>query len=766
MDDRPGAASSGGAGDVERLRAEARAAREQLESVLAGISDQFLALDRDWRYVFVNDRVSEVTGKSREELLGHSLWELFPDTAGSELELELRRAMAGRAPVHFEYFYPPLSRWFENRAYPTASGLTLFVADITERKLAEEALRQSERQLRLVTDAVPALIAYVDSERRYRFNNRAYVDWFGPEAAEIRGKHLVEVVGEAAYEAARPSVDAVLAGRTLAFEATLPYKNGGPRYVHVHYIPDFGERGEVLGYYALITDLSERRRVEEALRASEERLQLALDVARAGAWDWDVLADQVTGDEGLARLFDLPAAEVLAGRLPAETYFRALHAEDRRQVDLKLQEVFATGGDYEIEYRLAPAGKPERWLASRGRAELGAEGQLERLTGLVFDITARKEAERQTRFLFELDAALAPLADPEDIERTAVEHLGGYLEADHCYFAQITGQRAAVHHEYRQGGTSIAGGYDLDDFFTPEARDQLAEGIATVVDDVTADPRTARSEESAASFAALGIGALIIVPVRYHDRWVGALTCVSRVPRAWRADELHLMRNLAARVWPLLEQARAVQALRQADRRKDEFLAMLAHELRNPLAPIRNAAEVLKLADPPDAQQRWAREVIERQTQHLTRLVDDLLDVSRITRGKVTLQREPLDLAAIAQRAVETSRPAIDARRHRLTVTLPAEPVQVEGDLTRLVQVLGNLLNNAAKYTEEAGHIWLVAARKGNEAVLSVRDDGMGLSDELLPHVFDLFTQADRSLDRSQGGLGIGLTLVRQLVEL
>ena len=211
---------------------------------------------------------------------------------------------------------------------------------------------------------------------------------------------------------------------------------------------------------------------------------------------------------------------------------------------------------------------------------------------------------------------------------------------------------------------------------------------------------------------------------------------------------------------------RAEQALREADRRKDEFLAMLAHELRNPLAPIRNAAQVLKLVGDGDAKQRWAREVIERQTQHLTRLVDDLLDVSRITQGKVKLAREPLDLSAVVQRAVEASRPLIDARRHHLTVVPPPEPVRLAGDLTRLVQVVGNLLNNAAKYTDEGGHIRVEAAREGAEAVLRVRDDGMGIPPDLLPHVFDLFIQADRSLDRSQGGLGIGLTLVRQLVEL
>lgn len=226
-----------------------------------------------------------------------------------------------------------------------------------------------------------------------------------------------------------------------------------------------------------------------------------------------------------------------------------------------------------------------------------------------------------------------------------------------------------------------------------------------------------------------------------------------------------LLRMLGINI-DVTERKRAEAALQEADRRKDEFLAMLAHELRNPLAPIRNAAQVLKLAGPVDARQEWAREVIERQTQHLARLVDDLLDVSRITQGKIKLAREPLDLAAILHRAIEASRPLIEARRHQLSIALPPEPVCLEGDLTRLVQVVGNLLNNAAKYTDEGGQIRIEATQEGEEAVVRVFDNGMGLPADLLPHVFDLFTQADRSLDRSQGGLGIGLTLVRQLVEL
>ncbi len=209
-----------------------------------------------------------------------------------------------------------------------------------------------------------------------------------------------------------------------------------------------------------------------------------------------------------------------------------------------------------------------------------------------------------------------------------------------------------------------------------------------------------------------------------------------------------------------------VRDLAEADRSKNEFLATLAHELRNPLAPIRHALEILELTGGKGPELQQLRAMLIRQVQQLTHLVDDLLDVSRITRGKVHLQKQTIDLAAVVQNAVETSQPLLDARKHALTVELPAEPVQLDADPVRLAQILGNLLNNAVKYTDEGGHIWLTIERRGEEVLLCVRDNGMGIVSEMLPRIFDLFTQADRSLDRSQGGLGIGLTLVKRLVEM
>jgi CheY-like chemotaxis protein len=210
----------------------------------------------------------------------------------------------------------------------------------------------------------------------------------------------------------------------------------------------------------------------------------------------------------------------------------------------------------------------------------------------------------------------------------------------------------------------------------------------------------------------------------------------------------------------------AEESLQDANRRKDEFLAMLSHELRNPHAPIRNAVEVMRRVAPPDPKLTMAREVVDRQVTLLARLVEELLDVSRISQGKIVLKREPVDLARIVAHSVETSRPLIDARSQTLAVSIPASPVWLSADFARLSQVISNLLNNAAKYTGEGGRIELGATVQEGEASITVRDNGSGIEAELLDKVFDLFVQGDRALDRGQGGLGIGLTLVKRLVEL
>jgi signal transduction histidine kinase len=263
-------------------------------------------------------------------------------------------------------------------------------------------------------------------------------------------------------------------------------------------------------------------------------------------------------------------------------------------------------------------------------------------------------------------------------------------------------------------------------------------------------------------------------PLRVGERRLGALLMAPREVDYAALEDLAGRAAMAfdnARLYGSLQReiarSRAAEEnLQEAARRKDEFLAMLAHELRNPLAPIRTAVEVIRRVAPPDPTLNMARDAVDRQVGHLVRLVDELLDVSRISEGRITLKKEQIELAKVIAHAVETARPLIESRGQRLSVTLPRSPVWLFGDAVRLAQVVANLLNNSAKYTPEGGRIEIDASAHAGEARVEVRDDGEGIDAQLLPRVFDLFVQGQRSLDRSQGGLGLGLTLVKRLVEL
>jgi signal transduction histidine kinase len=277
-------------------------------------------------------------------------------------------------------------------------------------------------------------------------------------------------------------------------------------------------------------------------------------------------------------------------------------------------------------------------------------------------------------------------------------------------------------------------------------------------------------------------GQAVCYPLRIGERTLGALALTSEEKSSpgLLPQDLVTLQDLVSRAAIALDNARlysslqreivrsreAEESLQDANRRKDEFLAMLSHELRNPLAPIRNAVEVIRRLAPPDPKLTMARDVVDRQVSLLARLVEELLDVSRISQGKIALKKEPVDLGRIIAHSVETSRPLIDARSQTLTVSVPTAPVWLSADFARLSQVVSNLLNNASKYTGEGGRIELSASGGEGEATITVRDNGAGIEAQLLPKVFDLFVQGERALDRGQGGLGIGLTLVKRLVEL
>jgi len=309
----------------------------------------------------------------------------------------------------------------------------------------------------------------------------------------------------------------------------------------------------------------------------------------------------------------------------------------------------------------------------------------------------------------------------------------------------------------------------------PAARQAFAEALAGR-SRVTLHEPEPESAAGHAPLAALRLPAGAVFPMIHGERVLGALLICGKSERS----EWPMLEELAGRAAIAFENARLYRSLRneiverrqaelrlqESNQRKDEFLAMLSHELRNPLAPIRNAVEVIRRLAPPDPKLTWATDVTDRQITHLTRLVEELLDVARISQGKIVLQLEAVDLQAVLAHSVETARPFLEARGHRLLQQLPSHPVWLRGDFARLSQVVANLLNNAAKYTPEGGTIQLSLGVQDGQALITVRDNGIGIEPELLPNVFELFEQGKRSLDRSQGGLGVGLTLVQRLVEL
>jgi signal transduction histidine kinase/ActR/RegA family two-component response regulator len=444
------------------------------------------------------------------------------------------------------------------------------------------------------------------------------------------------------------------------------------------------------------------------------------------------------------------------------------HPEDAARARAVWAEALRTATPVNLEVRLRRHDGAYRWHLVRGQPMLDAEGRVSKWMGTSTNIHEAREANDRAAFLLALSTELAPMGNPQELVCAAMLRLRERLSAPLVTLVEIdesAGEAIMLRNRDTDGSQIEVASLPLRPF--RELAMRARQGLVTAVRDVGTEGQVASLCDR--WFGLDGVGAFVSAPLLQGGSLVAVLSVVDGVPRDWRRSEIELVQRVADVVWPPFEKARADRsvedALREMNRRKDEFLAMLSHELRNPLAPIRSAVQILRNHDG-GAELDWARRVIERQTRHLVRLVDDLLDVSRMVRGQIVLQKDTIDVADVVRHAVETSRPLIRSRRHRLHVQLPAQPLRLQGDLTRLAQVIANLLNNAAKYTDEGGEIWVEASQVRSQVVVRVKDTGAGIAPSLLAHVFELFTQAERTLDRSQGGLGIGLTLVKQLVEM
>lgn len=373
----------------------------------------------------------------------------------------------------------------------------------------------------------------------------------------------------------------------------------------------------------------------------------------------------------------------------------------------------------------------------------------------------RKQAERQ-RLLGEAAAVLLSSDEPDVMMTGLFAKIAPHFGLD-TYFNYVVNEAAdALHLESFQGVPAD----EARKMERLEFGDAVCGYVAQQRERCILVDAEKSDDERAHRLKRFGIRAYACYPLLADDRLVGTLSFGSHQRACFETEEVEFLQTICHYVTAAYERVRLIHELRDADRRKDEFLATLAHELRNPLAPIRNALHIMQLAGDDAAAVDQARSMMERQLRQMVRIIDDLLDVSRITRGKMELRKERVQLAAVVGNAVDTTRPLIEAAGHSLTITLPPEPVYLDADPIRLAQVFANLLNNAAKYTDRGGRLTLTAALDLHEIVVSVRDSGIGIPSEALPRVFEMFAQVDRSLEKAQGGLGIGLTLVKRLVEL
>jgi PAS domain S-box-containing protein len=469
--------------------------------------------------------------------------------------------------------------------------------------------------------------------------------------------------------------------------------------------------------------------VRRDLQSSEDARRFAMQAAGAGLWTWDAGSGLVTWSKETYDLFGVdPGTPLLY-----DSWRNAVHPDDRERADAAAGRAMESGRDLTVDYRIQHPTRGERWLSSIGRI-IDPVNRPGYMTGISIDITASKQAEQALR---ESEQRFRRMADTlpvliwvSDVTKACTWFNQCWLDFCGRPMEALVGDGWAkdVHpDDLARCVGDYAANFDARRPFVLEYRLRRHDGEYRWVED-TGTPWLDSNGE-----------------------FVGYIgSCVDFTERKLADDKL---RHLAAE-------------LAEAGRRKDEFLAMLAHELRNPLAPIHNAVQLLRLADVNPQRVQQAAGMLERQVGQMVRLVDDLLDVNRISRGKIELRRSRTELASFVNHAAEAARLLPQSLDRELLISLPPEPIFVNGDPIRLAQVVGNLLTNAYKFTERGGRVRVTVERDGDEAVIRVEDDGIGIAADQLTRIFDMFAQVDSSLQRPQSGLGIGLTLARRLIEL
>jgi PAS domain S-box-containing protein len=593
------------------------------------------------------------------------------------------------------------------------------------RQCAEEAFRRTTEQLQIVTESMAAPVTRCSRDLKYLWVSKPYADWINRPPNEIVGRPILDILGPEAFERLRPHFQEVLSGQVVRYEEQIQFRGIGPRWISAVYTPTPGADGVPDGWVAVVLDITERRQTEEALRQSEQRFDRFMHHLPGLAWIKDLPGRYVYANDAALKAFRC-TWDGLSGKTDEEVFAPETAAQFKQN---DRQALTSEAGVQVVETLEQEDGLVHHSVVSKFPI-LGPEGGPALVGGMAIDITDHLRAEEV-------------LAESEERFRQLAENINEIFWMTDPQTTQLLYISPAYE---RVWGRSCQSLYENPRSFMDAVHPEDRERVRIAVLE-----NQSRGEQTDKEYR--------VVRPDGSIRWV--------------RDRAFPVKDAAGRFYRLVgiiddftERKHAEEALKEADRRKDEFLATLAHELRNPLAPLRNGLQIMRLAGNDRAAVEQARAMMERQLEQFARLVDELLDLSRISRGKIELHKERIELATVLDNALETCDPLIKQSGHELTVTLPDEPVYVDADKTRLAQALCNLLTNAAKYSERGGRIWLTAERQGGEVVVSVKDTGVGIPPHMLPRVFEMFTQVDRSLEKAQGGLGIGLAIVKRLVEM
>lgn len=625
---------------------------------------------------------------------------------------------------------------------------------------SEAELRESEERFRTLAVSTPMLVWTNLPDGTIDYVNQRWFDLTGQDPDDVGrlpGSWLDALHPEDQERAGELFARSVKAGEPFEMEVRFRRATDGTYRWHLNRaVPIRNAEGKVVKFVGTCTDIDNLKQSEEKVRFQARLLdavgQAAIATDPHGTiLYWNHFAETLYGWSSEEAI----GCNVMGLIVPSSETDAAA-------------EVFASvnaGQSWSGEFVVQRRDGTKFTSFVTDTPILDAEGRLQAVIGVSTDITEQKRVEQALRALADASATLATIVDWKNtlqkMAALAVPSFADWCAVDLIEADGILRRHAVAHLTPAKVKLTL----DLESHYAPDlesprgaynvARTGQSEMAEEIPDALIVDG--ARDE----------VKSYMCVPLRSREKILGVMSFVAAESgRRYTKNDLAFAEELARRAAVSLENAQLYAELREADRLKDEFLAMLAHELRNPLAPIRNSLHIMKQPGTDARTNKEVRDMAERQVQHMARLLDDLMDVSRISRGKIELRNESVDLKQLVSRTIEAVRPLVEERRHELTVSLPAAPIRVKGDPTRLEQVVTNLLNNSAKYTDHDGHITLRVSRQADTAVLSVGDDGIGIAPEMLPKIFDLFVQAERRVDRSKGGIGIGLTLVRRLVEL